>query len=108
MEKHRALMDFQTNFYKFFWIDIKHLLIQSIQCVMSYRELSIEQKRSIITLLPPKKQKNRFLLKNWRTISLLNTDYKIIAKVLATRLQTVLPSIISDDQTGYLKDRYIG
>ncbi len=108
MEKHRALMDFQTNFYKFFWIDIKHLLIQSIQCVMSYRELSIEQKRSIITLLPPKKQKNRFLLKNWRTISLLNTDYKIIAKVLATRLQTVLPSIISDDQTGYLKGRYIG
>ncbi len=48
------------------------------------------------------------LLKNWRPISLLNTDYKIIAKVLSTRLQAVLPSVISNDQIGYLKGLYIG
>ncbi len=41
-----------TNFYKFFWIDIKNLLTQSIQYAMSHGELSIEQKRGIITLLP--------------------------------------------------------
>ncbi len=35
-------------------------------------------------------------------------EYKIIANILATRLQAVLPSIISDDQTGYLKGWYIG
>ncbi len=56
----------------------------------------------------PKKAKNRLLLKNWKHISLLNTDYKIIANVLATRMQNVLPSIINDDQTVYLKGRYIG
>ncbi len=70
---------------------------------MSHGELSIKQKRGIITLLPKKKPQNMLLLKNWRPISLLNTDYKSIAKVLATRLQAVLPSIISDEQTGYLK-----
>ncbi len=42
-----------------------------------------------------------------KPISLLNIDYKIIAQVLSTHLQAVLPSIISDDQTGYLKGRYI-
>ena len=96
-----------ADFYKFFWTDIKQLLIDSIKYSMKKGELSIEQKRGIITLLP-KKHKNRLLLKNWRPISLLNTDYKIIAKMLAIRLQEVLPSIINDDQSGYLKGRYIG
>ncbi len=48
------------------------------------------------------------LLKNYRPISLLNYDYKIICFVLANRLQKVLKSIIHEDQTGYLKNRYIG
>ena len=47
-------------------------------------------------------------LKNWRPLSLLNTDYKILAKVLAKRLEVILPLIIDDDQTGYIKSRYIG
>ncbi len=68
--------------------------------------LSIEQKRGTITLLP-KKNKNRLQLKNWRPISLLNPDYKIIAKLLATRLNEVLLSIINEDQSGYMKGRYI-
>ncbi len=52
-----------TDFYKFFWCDIKSLLTQSIIHVMEKGELSIEQKRGIITLLP-KKGKNRLYLKN--------------------------------------------
>lgn len=39
-------------------------------------------------------------------ISLLNTDAKILAKVLAHRLETVLPSIISPNQTGFVQNRY--
>ncbi len=54
------------------------------------------------------KNKNRHDLKNWRPISLLNTDYKIIAKLIANKLKPVLPSIINGDQTGYLKNGYIG
>ncbi len=69
--------------------------------------LSIEHKHGIITLIP-KKGKNRLHLTNWRPISLLNTDYKIIAKLLAKRFQAVLPSIINDDQSGYFKGRFIG
>ena len=47
-------------------------------------------------------------MKNWRPISLLNTDYKILTKCLSHRIQDVLPSIINSDQTGYIKGRYIG
>ncbi len=38
----------------------------------------------------------------------MNADYKIIAKLLASRLKLGLPSIINNNQSGYLKDRYIG
>ena len=40
--------------------------------------------------------------------TLLNTDYKLCAHVLAQRLHKVLPSIINDDQQGYVKKRFIG
>ena len=96
-----------AEFYKFFWQDIKTSLIDSIYYSIENGELSVEQKRGIITLIP-KKDKNRLFLKNWRPISLLNVDYKILAKCLAHRLSKVLPYIINEDQTGYIKGRFIG
>ena len=66
--------------------------------------MSISQKRGIITLIP-KKEKNRTLLDNWRPISLLNTDYKIATKSIAARIAKVLPSLIHEDQSGYIKGR---
>ena len=39
---------------------------------------------------------------------MLNVDYKIATKVIANRLAKVLPDIISPNQTGYVKNRYIG
>ena len=56
----------------------------------------------------PKKDKDIRYLKNWRPISLLNTDYKILTKLLSTRLQNVISTIVATDQTGYIKNRYIG
>ena len=61
----------------------------------------------VLTLIP-KKEKNRLFLKNWRPLTLLNTDYKIIAKTLSNRLIKILPFIIDEDQTGYINGRYIG
>ena len=41
-------------------------------------------------------------------MSLLNVDYKILTKALAIRTQKVLDNIISPDQVGYIKGRFIG
>ena len=69
--------------------------------------LSISQKRGIVSLIP-QKNKDKTLLENLRPISLLNVDYKILTKSIAKRLEKVLPKIINSDQTGYIKERFIG
>ena len=96
-----------AEFYKFFWSKIKGLVYKSFIYAMNNSSLTIEQRRGILNIIP-KKDKDLRHLANWRPLTLLNTDYKILTKLLALRLQKVLPSIISPDQTGYLKGRYIG
>ena len=70
-------------------------------------QLSVTQRRGIIKLIP-KKDAEPYFIKNWRPISLLNCDYKIAAKTIANRFKQVLPNLIDNDQTGFLKGRFIG
>jgi hypothetical protein len=98
---------FPPDFYKFFWGDIKQLVFESIAFVGEKKEMSIDQRRGVINLIP-KGNKDIRRLKNWRPISLLNTDYKILTKTMASRLKKVLPTVIHPDQVAYLKGRYIG
>ena len=75
--------------------------------VYEHGQLSITQKQGIIKVIP-KKRKDKSFLANWRPLSLLNVDYKIATKVIAHRISSVLPIIVNEDQTGYVKGRYIG
>ena len=95
------------EFYKVFWVDIKKYLLNSINHSYQQGELSISQKQGIISLIP-KKDKNPLHLKNWRPLTLLNADYKIIAKAMANRIKTCIHEIIHCNQTGFLKNRFIG
>ncbi len=53
----------------------------------------------------PKKGKDPLNCSSFRPISLLNVDCKILAKVLARRLENVLPTILAPDQTGFIKKK---
>ena len=55
-----------------------------------------------------KRDKDKTKIINWRPISLLNVDLKIISKVIANRLKKVLHKIIASNQTAYVKNRFIG
>jgi hypothetical protein len=92
------------EFYVHFWPKINIYVTDSINHAITTQKLSIDQRRGILTLIP-KKDKDVRYIKNWRPLSLLNTDYKLLAKILATRLQKVLDSIISLDQSGCIKGR---
>ena len=71
-------------------------------------ELSNSQRHGIIRLIEKKgKDLDRRYVKNWRPISLLNVDTKIVSKVFAMRLEKVLPHVINGDQYAYVKGRSI-
>ena len=95
-----------AEFYQTFWPKIGPFLLQVYQEVFKNGHLSNSQKRAVISLIY--KNGDRELLKNYRPISLTNTDYKILAFVLALRLQKIMQKTISDDQSGYIKTRFIG
>jgi len=95
------------EFYVFFWDYICEPLMNSFQYSLNSGSLSMDQKRGIINLIP-KKDKDTLLLSNWRPLTLLNTDYKILAKLFAARLKTTLKNFISTDQTGFIPNQYIG
>ena len=38
---------------------------------------------------------------------LLNCDYKIASKAIASRTKMFLPKLVSDNQTGFIRDRFI-
>ena len=61
---------------------------------------------SFITLLP-KKSGDILNAANWRPISLLNSDYKILTKVWAGRLNLVMQEGIGLHQTGFIPGRDI-
>ena len=96
-----------VEFYKAFWSDLKSTLFESIKFSRLKGELSTSQRQAIIKLIE-KKDKDKRYIENWRPISLLNVDTKILSKCMARRLVPVLPTIISPDQTAYVKGRYIG
>ena len=95
-----------AKFHKAFWEDISKLLVNTLNCSYEHGTLSISQRRGLIKLIL---KKNSILsnLKNWRPLSLLNTDYIIASKAIANRLKKVLPNLIGQDQTGFLKNRSI-
>ena len=89
------------------WDEIGILVVNSFNHAFNLGHISDEQGRACITLIPKPSKDHRFL-KNWRPIALLNTDYKIVAKSLANRMKVVLNDLISPEQTGFLKGRFIG
>lgn len=63
-------------------------------------------KQGIITLIP-KPNKDKLLLDNWRSITLLCIDYKLLAHIYSIRLGMGLKNIIEECQTAFVKGRNI-
>ena len=112
-----ALETFQLNkapgndgipieFYKKFWSLVSEPISRCANECFEKGEMSSSQKQAVNTFIE-KKGKDRSFLENWRPISLVNVDAKIMSKVLATRIKNALPDIIHHNQSGFVKKNLV-
>ncbi|XP_053546007.1 uncharacterized protein LOC128638168 [Bombina bombina] len=74
-------------------------LFQSIDQSLSFTQPLLE---AMITVIPkPDKPKDN--VGSYRPISLINVDIKIYAKILANRLNPILPKVIHPEQAGFIR-----
>lgn len=89
------------------WNFTRYHLLNALTYAHRNGQLSVSPKRRVIKSIP-KKDAELYYVKNRRAITLLNCYYKIVAKGIANHPRNVIPKIINDDQTGFLKGRFIG
>ena len=84
---------------KFYWKfreELTPILLKLLQKIAQKRKLPNSFYEATITLIPePDKE-------NYRPISLMNIDAKILNKVLANRIQQHIKRIIQHDQVGFI------
>ena len=94
-----------SEFYQKYSHIIENEFMEVIKEIEVCKTLCDSMYRGIIALLY--KNGDRDVILNWRPITLLNIDYKVIAKIYAERLKTVLPYIIGNDQKACIEGRQI-
>ena len=81
--------------------ELKEIFVNSVREAKEIGHLSTFQRQAIIKLI---EKVNWKIQKNWRPISLLNVNSKIILKALSEKLKEALPDLVSSQQTAYVKN----
>lgn len=86
------------------WHELGPLLLDMFNFSIASGGFSSNLNIAVITAIPIK-DKQPTECSSYRPLSLLNCDVKLYAKVLATRLEHLLPDLVHNDQTGFIKSR---
>nr|GEY04183.1 RNA-directed DNA polymerase, eukaryota [Tanacetum cinerariifolium] len=88
------------GFYRHFWTTIEDDVFGAVNHFFTYGDFPIGCSSSFIALIP--KIPNANMVKDFRPISLIGSIYKIIAKILANRLVSVLGGIVNEVQSTFI------
>lgn len=86
-----------AEFYLRFWGLLGPTVLEVLTVILHTGKLGRSMAKGVISLLYKKGDATN--LKNWRPLTMLCLDYKLLAKVLAKRLGTALPHVVHVDQT---------
>jgi hypothetical protein len=92
-------------FYQKYWHVIGSDVTKAVLSCLNSGRILKSINHTFITLIP--KIKNPERVTEFRPISLCNVIYKLISKVLANRLKSILPQIVSDSQSAFVPGRLI-
>ena len=93
------------EFYLVFWNNIGPEIVNVLNATLKREHLTVSQSEAVVKLIP--KCKNPTKMVDFRPISLLCADYKLLALILARRLNSTLNYIISSSQRGGVPGRKV-
>nr|GEW30760.1 RNA-directed DNA polymerase, eukaryota [Tanacetum cinerariifolium] len=93
------------EFFCKFWDTIGSDLCVAVEWFFEHNLFTKGCNSSFVALIP--KTHDPKFVNDYRPISLIGSLYKVVAKVLATRLSSIIPALISDVQTAFLPNRQI-
>ena len=96
---------YNVNFIKICWDIIKNDLSKMIKKSQTCSKIGGSMNSAFLALIPKEKEANSF--DKFRPISLCNIGYKIITKIIASRLKYILPHLVPENQGGFVKGRNI-
>lgn len=96
---------FSVHLYRICWEIIKNNLFRLIRGILRKEKVGGGINSTFLALIP--KETNPRSFDRYRSISLCNSSYKIVAKLLANRIKPLLPKLISQAQGGFVKGKQI-
>eukprot|EP00253_Pinus_taeda_P010319 PITA_10319 len=96
---------FTINFYKACWNTVKQDVWEVVEDSRRSGTILKSLNSTFLALIP--KTEEAKTPDKFRPIALCNVIYKIISKLIASRMKTILPGIISEEQSGYVEGRQI-
>ena len=92
-----------AGFFQRFWLLVGDSVKKEIHHIFTTKAAPEYLNKTLITLIP--KSRNPETLNNYRPISLCNTVYKMVTKIIVARLRPLLPDLISPLQSAFVPGR---
>ena len=92
-----------TGFYQRNWHIVKNSMVKLVAEVFENGSMPHHLNKTLITLIP--KCPGADCLNLFRPISLCNTIYKLVTKVLVNRIRPMLDKLVSPLQTAFVPGR---
>lgn len=96
---------YSSEFFKSCWKIIGPEISQAVMEFFSSGSLLKQWNATTLVLIP--KITNDATTSDFRPISCLNTIFRVVSKMLARRLQTILPRVISQSQSAFMPGRLL-
>ena len=96
---------FPMAFYKTYWPIVGENLTQAVISFFICGSMPKEINNFLIVLIP--KVTAPLTFNNYHLISLCNVVYKVISKILVSRIRPLLPKLISPSQSVFILNRWI-